>query len=214
MPLIKCYDEENELIEVGVDECGCGTLSGPVTAAAVIWPDEFDEDLPEYRLINDSKKLTPARRELLNEFIKEYAIDWEIAYIDHTKIDEINILQARLLAMRNALDALKVRPQLILVDGDKFIPYVAPDSKKVVPHVTITGGDAKYQSIACASIIAKVSRDEFMNRLHTQYPVYKWNENKGYASTVHRDAIKTHGLSPFHRRSFGICKQISFLAED
>jgi len=204
MPLIKCYNEDNETVEVGVDECGCGTLCGDVYAAAVIWNgDEFDEDLPEYKLINDSKKLTSKRREILSDFVKDYAMDWEIASVDHTTIDEINILQARMLAMRKALDGLKLRPQLILVDGDKFQKYIDPNTKKEIPFVTIEGGDALYQSIACASIIAKVERDHYMEKLHQEYPVYKWNENKGYASSSHRAAIEKYGITPYHRKTFG-----------
>jgi ribonuclease HII len=208
MPLINRFFNDTNIIEAGVDEVGVGALSGPVVAAAVIWSDEISSEIyKEVNMINDSKKLTPKRRELLSTFIKEYALDWAIGEVDHQTIDRINILNARYLAVQRALDNLVLRPTHIILDGDKTNIYIDPISKNKIPIELIDKGDTKYQSIACASIIAKVHRDELMTKYHLQYPIYEWNDNKGYASQKHRDAINEHGISPLHRVSFGTCKK-------
>jgi ribonuclease HII len=178
-------------IEAGCDEAGRGCLAGPVCAAAVIMPVDYSNDM-----LNDSKKMTTLNRSLLKEEIEKFAIDYAVIFVDNNKIDEINILQASLLGMHKALDKLKVRPQHILVDGNKFNAY------KNVPHTCIVKGDGKFVSIAAASVLAKTYRDEWMLQLHKKFNTYGWDKNKGYPTQKHRDAILEHGFSPYHRRSF------------
>ena len=181
----------HNLIEAGCDEAGRGCLAGPVTAAAVILPKRFRHDV-----LNDSKKLTPKQREILKDEIIESAIAWNVAFIGSSEIDELNILRASIKAMHVAIDGLKKKPQFLLIDGNTFFPY------KELKHKTIVKGDSLFFSIAAASVLAKVFRDEFMVRLHSEYPQYGWNENKGYATLYHREAILKYGISPYHRRSF------------
>ena len=188
--MLKQYLYRN-LIEAGCDEAGRGCLAGPVTAAAVILPKNYKNPL-----LNDSKKLSPKQRELLRPEIINSAISWKVAFIDNNEIDNINILRASIKAMHLAIEGLSKVPQHLLIDGNRFYQY------KNISHTTIIKGDGLYLSIAAASVLAKIFRDEFMDRIHNEYPVYGWNRNKGYATRYHRDAILNHGLSPYHRKSF------------
>lgn len=189
MSLNKFYN--NNLIEAGIDECGRGCLAGPVVAASVILPKDFDSEI-----IDDSKKLSEKRRKIAFEEIKENAIDWSYHFIESSVIDDINIQQATFKAMHGSLDKLKIRPELLLVDGNTFNSY------QDIPYETIIKGDSKYLSIAAASIVAKVIRDEFMVKLSEEYPNYMWKNNKGYGSKQHRDNIVKEGVTPYHRKSF------------
>ena len=177
-------------IEAGCDEAGRGCLAGPVTAAAVILPHEFN-----HPLLNDSKKLTEKQRQLLRPIIMNEAIAWEVSFVDHLKIDEINILNASFLAMHLAVDALKTTPELLLIDGNRF-------KNHAIPHQCIVKGDGKIKSIAAASILANTFRDDFMCQLALEYPVYHWNKNKGYPTKIHRDSIRANGPTPYHRKTF------------
>jgi len=179
------------VIEAGCDEAGRGCLAGPVFAAAVILPPDFRNEL-----LNDSKQLTEKNRYLLREVIEAEAIAWAVGQYDNTEIDEVNILNASIFSMHRALGQLKIRPQHILVDGNRFKPY------QDIPHTCVVKGDGKYLSIAAASVLAKTYRDDFMLDLHKKYPVYAWDRNKGYPTKVHREAIKQHGITPYHRKSF------------
>jgi ribonuclease HII len=187
--LLPFYQEK--WIEAGCDEAGRGCLAGPVYAAAVILPRNFKNEA-----LNDSKKLNKKQREALRTIIEKEAVDYAVASVDNVKIDEINILNASLLAMHMALDQLKTRFGFILVDGNRFKDY------KQVPHQTIVEGDGKYMSIAAASVLAKTYRDDFMEQAHLQYPVYNWKSNKGYGTAEHRKVIIANGQSPLHRKSF------------
>lgn len=178
-------------IEVGTDEAGRGCLAGPVVAAAVILPDDF-----EHPLLNDSKQLTEKQREILRPFIETHAMAFGVAFISEEKIDEINILQASILGMHESIDQLKITPEHIIVDGNKFKPY------KDIPHTTVIKGDAKFMSIAAASVLAKTYRDEFMEKMDTEYPAYGWKQNKGYPTKKHRAAIREFGSTQYHRKSF------------
>lgn len=182
---------QSKLIEVGCDEAGRGCLAGPVFAAAVILPKGFKNEV-----LNDSKKLTRKQREELRVVIEREAVDFAVASVDNCKIDEINILNASILAMHNALEQLKKPFKYIIVDGNRFKPY------KDVPHTTIVEGDGKYLSIAAASILAKTYRDEYMEQQHHVYPQYGWLNNKGYATQLHRQTILAIGQTPLHRKSF------------
>lgn len=182
-----------ELIEAGCDEVGRGCLAGSVYAAAVILPKDYVNDT-----LNDSKQLTPAKRYKLREEIERDAIAWAIGVVTAQEIDRINILNASILAMHRALDALNVRPQTLIIDGNKFKPYHG------LPYTTIVKGDAKYLSIAAASVIAKTYRDDYMKELHQEYPYYGWDHNAGYPTAEHRNGIRQHGLTPYHRMSFNI----------
>lgn len=182
---------QDAVVEAGCDEAGRGCLAGPVFAAAVILPPGFF-----HPLLNDSKQLKAEERDLLRGVIEASAVSYAVAQVDNEEIDRINILKASIKAMHMAVDALKKRPGLLIIDGNYFIRY------RRVPHRCIVQGDAIYASIAAASILAKTYRDEYMCRLHETYPHYRWNENKGYATRYHRDAIRDHGTTPFHRRSF------------
>ena len=185
-------------VEAGCDEAGRGCLAGPVTAAAVILPPHFD--CPE---LNDSKQLTERTRTRLRAVIEREALAWAVAMVSAAEIDRINILNASILAMHRALDALDVRPEAILVDGNRFRPY------HDVPHTTIIKGDATMMSIAAASVLAKTHRDELMAQLDTLWPEYGWKRNKGYPTAAHRAAIRLHGTTPHHRRSFQLLEQPS-----
>lgn len=179
------------LVEAGCDEAGRGCLAGSVFAAAVILPPDYENEL-----LNDSKKLTDRKRKQLREIIEHDALDWAVGIVEPGEIDEINILNASILAMHRALDQLKVRPEAMIVDGNRFKPY------RDLPYTTIVKGDGKYLSIAAASILAKTYRDDYMDRLAEDYPQYDWKNNKGYPTKKHRQAIRECGITPFHRRSF------------
>lgn len=200
--MLQCYDDED--LEVGVDEVARGCLAGPVFAAAVIWPKEELEDQP---LIKDSKKLSKQRREYLRDYIEENAIDFSVSYMDNNVIDNVNILNATYKAMHSALDNLNVIPDSIIVDGHKFKPYSKDGD--FISHKCIIGGDNKYIPIACASILAKVYHDEYIENLMEEDPdlkKYGWDTNMCYGTSTHIEAIKEHGLSKHHRKTFGICK--------
>lgn len=178
-------------VEAGTDEAGRGCLAGPVVAAAVILPTNFF-----HPLLNDSKQLTEKQRELLRPFIEKNALAFGVSYVFEAKIDEINILQASILAMHLALEKLAVVPEHIIVDGNKFKPY------KNIAHTTIVKGDAKFMSIAAASVLAKTYRDDFMQNLDFEFPGYQWRKNKGYPTLFHRNAIRKFGITVYHRKSF------------
>ncbi|WP_068597684.1 ribonuclease HII [Vaginella massiliensis] len=177
--------------ECGCDEAGRGCLAGPVVAAAVIFPNDFFDSA-----INDSKMLTEKKRNFLRELIGTKTLSSAIGFVDHHEIDELNILNASFVAMHRAIEKLSVKPDFIIVDGNRFIPY------QDVPHQCIVKGDAQYIAIAAASILAKTYRDEYMKKIHLKYPMYHWDKNKGYPTKEHREAIKKYGISPFHRKSF------------
>lgn len=184
---------KTDCIEAGCDEAGRGCLAGPVFAAAVILPDNFSNPL-----LNDSKQLTEKQREKLRPIIEQNALAWAVAQVDNHEIDHINILNASILAMHKALDTLAIRPEHIIVDGNRFKAYNG------IPHLCIVKGDGKYMSIAAASILAKTHRDEYMKKIHQEFPVYNWQKNKGYPTKDHRDAIKIHGITDYHRVSFNL----------
>ena len=184
---------ETGRIEAGCDEAGRGCLAGAVFAAAVILPEDFkNEDL------NDSKQLSEKKRYKLRPVIEREAIAWAVGIVSPEEIDKINILKASFLAMHRAIEQLKVRPEHLLIDGNRFTPY--PD----IPHTTVVKGDGKYLSIAAASILAKTYRDDYMLQLHEEYSQYDWNKNKGYPTKKHREAIKEYGITPYHRLSFNL----------
>mgnify|MGYP003439905064 FL=1 len=180
-------------IEAGCDEAGRGCLAGPVFAAAVILPQDFSNDL-----LNDSKQLTEKQRYLLRPIIEKEALAWAVGVVSAEEIDKINILAASFLAMHRAVDDLKIRPEHLLIDGNRFKPYGN------VPFTTIVKGDGKMASIAAASILAKTYRDDFMNKIAVEYPQYDWLSNKGYPTVKHRNAIKEYGITPYHRKSFNL----------
>ena len=198
-------------IEAGCDEAGRGCLAGSVYAAAVILPDGYENPL-----LNDSKQLTEKRRYQLREIIQRDAIAWAVGIVSPEEIDRINILNASILAMHRALDQLKVRPEAIIVDGNRFKPYHEPLTLNpepiILPHTTIVKGDGKYLSIAAASILAKTYRDDYMDALAKDYPQYDWLSNKGYPTKKHREAIRQYGITPFHRKTFNMLGdgQLSF----
>ena len=190
-----------DLIEAGCDEAGRGCLAGSVYAAAVILPPNYQNEL-----LNDSKKLTAKKRYALREEIERDAISWAVGIVTPEEIDKINILNASFLAMHRALDQLKVRPQAVIVDGNRFTPY------QNLPFTTIVKGDGKYLSIAAASILAKTYRDDYMLSLAEEYPQYDWQSNMGYPTKNHRQAIRQHGITPYHRKSYNLLGdgQLSF----
>lgn len=190
--MLKSYYQD-EWIEAGCDEAGRGCLTGAVYAAAVILPKDYQNER-----LNDSKQLTEKQRYELREEIQRDAIAWAVGVVDEKEIDKINILKASFLAMHRALDQLQVRPGYIIIDGNRFTPY------QNLPFSTIVKGDGKYLSIAAASILAKTYRDDYMNRLHQEFPYYDWNKNKGYPTKKHRMAIAEHGVSPYHRLSYNL----------
>ena len=188
-------------IEAGCDEAGRGCLAGSVYAAAVILPDGYQNEL-----LNDSKQLSEKKRYQLREIIQRDAVAWAVGIVTPEEIDKINILNASILAMHRALDQLKVRPEAIIVDGNRFKKY------QNIPHTTIVKGDGKYLAIAAASILAKTYRDDYMNQLAEEYPQYDWLSNKGYPTKKHREAIKQFGITPYHRKSYNLLGdgQLSF----
>ncbi|MBN2632769.1 MAG: ribonuclease HII [Bacteroidales bacterium] len=179
------------IVEAGCDEAGRGCLAGPVTAAAVILPKNF-----RHEVLNDSKQLTAKQRDILKNEIIETALAWNVAFVGSEEIDRMNILRASIRAMHLALDGLSVKPAFLLIDGNKFFPYGNTGYK------TIVRGDSLYFSIAAASVLAKTFRDEYMISIHEEFPQYGWDKNKGYATSFHREAIRQHGITPFHRKSF------------
>ena len=187
---LKKYFLKNQ-IEAGTDEAGRGCLAGPVVAATVILPKDF-----EHPLLNDSKQLTEKQRLLLKPFIEENALAFGVAFINEIKIDEINILQASILAMHKSINKLSIIPEHIIVDGNKFKQF------KNIPHTTIVKGDAKFMSIAAASVLAKTYRDEFMQKIDKEFPHYYWKQNKGYPTKQHRNAIRAFGVTNYHRKTF------------
>lgn len=181
----------DNVIEAGCDEAGRGCLAGSVYAAAVIFPKDY-----ENALLNDSKLLSAKKRYMLREIVERDALAWAVGIVTPEEIDKMNILNASIFAMHRALDLLKVRPEAVIVDGNRFKPY------QNLPYSTIVKGDGKYLSIAAASILAKTYRDDYMDGLAEKYPQYDWKSNKGYPTKKHREAIKSFGITPFHRKSF------------
>lgn len=190
--MLKAYLQE-ELMEAGCDEAGRGCYAGPVFAAAVVLPRDFS-----HPLLNDSKQVPAETRYELRNYIESHALDFAVAQVSNEEIDVINILKASFKAMHGAIDKLKIRPRLLLIDGHMFYKY------KRVPHQCVVKGDGIYASIAAASILAKTYRDDYMRQLHYEYPHYGWFNNKGYGTAEHRKGIETHGLCPYHRKSFNI----------
>jgi len=189
--LLPYYNKD--LIEAGLDEAGRGCLAGSVFAAAVILPKDYHNER-----LNDSKQLTARQRYALRAEIERDAVAWALGIVTAREIDEMNILRASIMAMHRAVDALSVKPEALVVDGNRFVKY------KDLPHTTIVKGDGKYLSIAAASILAKTYRDEYMLELHREYPFYGWNHNAGYPTKEHRQGIKEHGPSPYHRLTFNL----------
>jgi ribonuclease HII len=194
MALTKFY--QTKLLEAGCDEAGRGCLAGPVYAAAVI----LDKH-KRIKYLDDSKKLTHAQRDELRFEIEEKALAWAVASFTNEQIDEVNILKASFLSMHKAIDNLTIKPQHLIIDGNRFIPY--PN----LTHTCIIKGDAKFQSIAAASILAKTHRDELMLQYHEEFPNYAWDQNKGYGTLKHRAAIEKHGITPYHRKTFRLLKE-------
>lgn len=190
--MLKNYYEQGR-VEAGCDEAGRGCLAGSVYAAAVILPPDYQNER-----LNDSKKLTARQRYALRQDIERDAVAWAVGVVTPQEIDQVNILNASILAMHRALDQLQVRPEAIIVDGNRFKPY------RDLPHTTIVKGDGKYLSIAAASILAKTYRDDEMIRLAQEYPDYDWQHNMGYPTRKHREAIRQHGITPYHRRTFNL----------
>ena len=193
--LLNAYTDD--LVEAGCDEAGRGCLAGPVFAAAVILPKNYSNDL-----LNDSKQISAKKRHLLREAIEANALAWQVAFCDPGEIDEMNILNASFEAMHRALSKLQQRPELILVDGNRFRPFPG------IPHHCIIKGDGIFNSIAAASILAKTYRDEYMEKIDLEHPEYHWKKNKGYPSREHRDAIARFGITPHHRKSFRLNEQM------
>lgn len=187
--LKSCYKED--VLEAGCDEAGRGCLAGPVFAAAVILPGNFN-----HSFLNDSKKLSEKERYILRDEIKNVAVSWAIGYIENYEIDILNIYRATIVAMHRAIDKLTIRPEYLIIDGNKFIKY------KSIKHKCIVKGDSQYYSIAAASVLAKTFRDDYMRKIHREYNKYGWERNKGYATEQHREAINRYGLTPYHRKSF------------
>jgi ribonuclease HII len=183
----------HNLTEAGCDEAGRGCLAGPVVAAAVILPKNF-----KHPVLTDSKKLTLKQRSELRDEIINTAIAWNVAFVSNPEIDEMNILRASVKAMHIAIEGLQKEPQFLLIDGNRFYPY------KSIKHCTIIKGDSIYFSIAAASVLAKTSRDDFMIKIHEEFPQYGWDRNKGYPTAFHRAAILKHGITPYHRKSFNL----------
>ena len=196
---MKLFFLENK-IEAGCDEAGRGCLAGPVFAAAVILPKEFKNNI-----ITDSKKLSEKKRNELRIVIEKEALAWSVAMLDNEEIDKINILNASIKSMHNAISNLKIKPEHLIIDGNRFHKYSS------IPHKCIVKGDSKYLSIAAASILAKTHRDEYMLKIDNEFPAYNWKKNKAYPTKEHREAIKKHGITKYHRRSYKLInKQMSF----
>lgn len=187
---------QQQFIEAGCDEAGRGCLAGPVFAAAVVLPKNYKNNL-----LNDSKQLSEKKRDLLRTQIEKDALCFAVGVVDNIEIDKINILNASFLAMHRAIEQLSIIPELLLIDGNRFKPY------KNIAHKCIIKGDGKYLSIAAASVLAKTYRDEFLLKMHAEFPVYNWNKNKAYPTKAHREAIKTFGTTPYHRMTFRLLPQ-------
>jgi len=198
--MLKSFYHEG-VVEAGCDEAGRGCLAGSVYAAAVIFPPDYQN-----AEINDSKQLSDKRRHELRDIIERDATAWAVGIVTPEEIDRINILKASFLAMHRALDQLWVRPQALIIDGNRFTPYSDPAQMdgRPLPHACIVKGDGKYLSIAAASILAKTYRDDYMDELAEQYPAYDWKQNKGYPTAKHRQAIREHGITPYHRKSYNL----------
>ncbi|WP_299673189.1 ribonuclease HII [uncultured Tenacibaculum sp.] len=179
------------VLEAGTDEAGRGCLAGPVVAAAVILPEDF-----HHELLNDSKQISEKKRNILRPFIEENAIAHAVCFIDNEEVDKLNVLQSSIVGMHRSLERLKTQPEFIIIDGNKFKPY------KEIPYETIVKGDAKFMSIAAASVLAKTYRDDFMEKIHKEFPEYNWKKNKGYPTKEHREAIRNFGATKYHRKSF------------
>jgi ribonuclease HII len=202
-----CYIEG--VVEAGCDEAGRGPLAGSVFAAAVVLDPrllEIDEHREWLSLLNDSKQLTDKQRLYLRPFIEQYAQSWAVVEVTAEEIDRINILNASIVGMQRALDKLKVTPQHIIVDGNKWKPYIPDGQVLEIPAQTVVKGDGKYLSIAAASVLAKTYRDEYMLRLHEQFPQYHWDTNMGYPTKAHYEAIEQYGITPYHRKTFRLEK--------
>ena len=196
--LIKRYS--NHIFECGTDEAGRGCLAGPVTAAAVILPIDFKNSI-----LNDSKQLSHKKRELLKPIIEEHAVSFGVTHVFETEIDNINILNASILAMHRSIEKLSTTTEFIAVDGNRFKPF------KDIPHKAIVKGDGKYLNIAAASVLAKTYRDAYMLKIHEEFPMYNWKQNKGYPTVEHREAIKKYGVTKYHRKSFKLLpEQLTF----
>jgi len=180
-----------KILEAGTDEAGRGCLCGPVVAAAVILPEDF-----EHPFLNDSKQLTKEQRNELRPFIEKKAVAFGVSFVDEKEVDKINVLQASITGMQRSISQLNPQPEFIIVDGNKFNSY------KDVPYKTIVKGDAKFMSIAAASVLAKTYRDEFMEKIHQEFPMYNWKQNKGYPTKQHRNAIREFGITTYHRKTF------------
>lgn len=196
--MLKPYFSNNKTIECGCDEAGRGCLAGPVVAAAVVLPPDFQN-----AILNDSKQLSDKQRRLLRPIIEKEAIAYSVAFVNNEEIDKINILQASFLAMNNAVKGLSITPELLLIDGNRF------KNQTEIPFQCVVKGDSLYQSIAAASILAKTYRDDYMLEIHKEYPQYQWNKNMGYPTKLHRKAIEEHGITPFHRKTFRLSNQLS-----
>ncbi len=196
--MLKQFFSNKETIECGCDEAGRGCLSGPVVAAAVVLPPDFQNPL-----LNDSKQLTDKQRRLLRPIIEKEAIAYSVAFVSNEEIDKINILQASFLAMNNAVKELSIKPELLLIDGNRF------KNQTDIPFQCVVKGDSIYQSIAAASVLAKTYRDDYMLEIHKEYPQYQWNKNMGYPTKLHRQAIEEHGITHYHRKTFRLSNQLS-----
>ena len=194
----------SNIMEAGCDEAGRGPLAGSVFAAAVILDPKTIETIPEFAWLNDSKQLTEHQRVALRPIIEQHALTWAVVEVTPQEIDERNILQCSILGMQRALDQLAITPQHILVDGNKWHPYVPEGQLLEIPAHTVVHGDATYMSIAAASVLAKTYRDDYMLRLHEEYPQYGWDKNKGYPTAAHYAALKKYGPTPYHRMSFNL----------
>ena len=197
------------MIEAGCDEAGRGPLAGSVFAAAVIIDTnvvENEEHRAWLELLNDSKQLTDKQRQYLRPMIEQYATAWAVVEVTAEEIDQINILNASIVGMQRALDKLSIRPQHIIVDGNKWRPYIPEGQVMQTPAQTVVKGDGKYLSIAAASVLAKTYRDEYMLRLHEEYPQYHWDTNMGYPTKAHYEAIRQYGITPYHRKTFKLMK--------
>jgi len=190
--MLRSYLYRN-LIEAGCDEAGRGSLAGPVAAAAVILPKNY-----KHPILNDSKMLSAKQRYELRDEIINSAISWKVVFVDNSEIDEMNILRATIKAMHLAIEGLERQPQFLLIDGNRFFPY------KDLKHKTIIKGDGLFFPIAAASVLAKTFRDDYMDKIHSEFPVYGWNRNKGYPTSFHREALLKHGISTYHRKSFSL----------
>jgi ribonuclease HII len=195
--MLKLRFIEDDKIEAGCDEAGRGCLAGPVFAAAVVLPPDFKNEL-----LNDSKKLSRINRDALRSLIEKEALAWAVASMTAEEIDEINILNASIYSMHKAVEKLKTEAQRLLIDGNRFKKY------KSVEYHTIVKGDEKYMAIAAASVLAKTHRDEYMEKIHSEFPDYDWKNNKGYPTPKHREAIRLHGITPFHRKTFRMSEQL------